>query len=243
MGTGMSKPVGVFLRAVLAALAFGAAYMTPFAATALSYSAKPISLVVVDAETKQPIEGVIALVVWKLQNTDGGGGIFWVFEEAVGDKQGHVMFPGWGPKVVPSTTIGELKLRLGPDQPTIYLFKSGYPFGVVGNDWESWMLGNSAWTGDLVRASIWDNKTVEIRRFVGAERQYLAGLSSTASRMPLHACQWANFPRFTAALVRERGDRFDSSEFESLPTIKYLKSDAAYVSGCPGTQAIERYLK
>jgi hypothetical protein len=230
MGTWMSRPVGVFLRTVLAALAFGAAYMTPFAATALSYSAKPISLVVVDAETKQPIEGVIALVVWQLQNSNGGGEVIWFFEEAVGDKQGRVMFPGWGPKVV-RQTIGELKMRLGPDQPTIYLFKSGHPFGVLSNEWESWMLGNSAWTGDPVRASYWNGKTIELRKFEGTKYQYVDSLARDAVGLPFQGCRWANIPRFTAALISEQGDR--KSKFMGLPTIESLKASAQNSPGCP----------
>lgn len=206
-------------------------------ATALSYSAQPISAVVIDAESRQPLEGVNALIVWQLQNSDGGGGPFWIFEEAVTDNQGRVNFPGWGPKAVP-WGLGDRAWRLGPDQPAIYLFKSGYPFGEMSNPWESWMLGNRAWTGDVIRSSVWNNKTIELRRFVGTEEQYLNRLSIVAGGLPLQECRWAKFPRFTAALVVERGNRVKSPMTNSLPTMNSLEAQAKNERDCPAPAVV-----
>ncbi len=212
-------------------------------AMALSYSAKPINASVIDADTRQPLSGVIVLVVWSLQDARGGGGPYWIFEETVSDKSGHFGFAGWGPKKVPQEP-GENPWRLGPDEPVLYLFKSGYPFGVVANPWESWMLGNLAWTGDLVRASIWDNKTIELRKFGGTEKQYLNALSVTAGGLPMQACRWSKIPRLTAALLMERGDRVQFPASSSLPTFKILEEKAANTPGCPAPRVIlAPYLK
>ncbi len=209
----------------------------------LSYSASPISAFVIDEETRQPLVGAIALIIWELQNSDGGGGGYWIFEEAVSDKQGRFSFPGWGPKVVPQKR-GEPQWRLGPDQPSIYIFKSGYPLGTVFNPWESWMLGNRKWTGDPTRSSIWNGKTIELRKFQGTEQEYLAALSRRAGHLPLQSCRWSQIPQFTAALVRERGDRIKFPAFSSLPTIQTLSEDASDAAGCrPPIEVLGRYLK
>lgn len=219
-------------RWVCGAVAFVTGMFVGSTADALSYSAKSISAVVIDADTKQPLSDVNVLVVWSLQNSNASSESFWVIDEAVTDKQGQFVLSGWGPKLVPQK-VGALPQRLGPDQPGIYLFKSGYEFDVISNPWESRMIGNQAWRGDLVRESVWTNKKIELRRFVGTERQYLSSLSMTAGGLPLQGCTWTTFPRFTAALVIERGERIQFPDSSSLPSIKDLEENAKNVPGCP----------
>ena len=212
-------------------------------AFALTYSAKSISAVVIDADTKQPLSDVNVLVVWELQDSNASSESTWVFMEAITDKNGHFAFSGWGPKVVPQS-LRELPRRLGPEQPTFYLFKSGYLFGIEANPWESWMLGNRAWTGDLIRSSVWNGKTFELEKFAGSNGQYLDRLSMTAGGLPMQACRWAQIPMLTAALVKERGDRIKFPATSSLPTMKSLEEKAKSVPGCPSPQVVlAPYLK
>ena len=212
-------------------------------ALALSYSAKPISATVIDADTKQPLSGVNVLIEWTLQNSNASSESFWVVDEAVTDAQGRFTLSGWGPQLVPQR-LTELPRRLGPEQPTIYVFKSGYEFESASNPRDSWMIGNRQWTGDLVRSSYWDSKSIKLKKFVGSTKQYLDGLSPMADRLPLHGCRWAKVPRFTAALVMERGERINPPATSGLPTMKELESDAKKEPGCPApAQVLAPYLK
>jgi len=212
-------------------------------ANALSYSAEPITATVIDAESRQALEGVNVLVLWDLEDPNGRGGQHWAFEETVTDKEGRFHFPGWGPKPVPRT-LGSPAWRLGSEQPVVYLFRSGYPLESVSNPWESWMLGNSTWTGEKLRRSVWTGKTIELRRFSGSEQQYLNQLSIIAGGLPLQDCDWAKIPRLTAALVLERGDRVKFPMTSGLPTIEELEDQAKAVRDCSSPTVVLRpYLK
>jgi hypothetical protein len=210
-------------------------------ANALSYSAEPITATVVDAETGQALEGVNVLVLWDLQDPNARGAPYWIFEEAVTDKEGRFHFPGWGPKPVPRTLWGPA-YRLGPEQPVIYLFKPGYPLESVSNPWESWMLGNSSWTGGLVRSSVWSGQTIEIKKFQGSRQQYIDRLALSTDGLPTQNCLWARIPRFTAALVAIQGDLVPRSI--GLPTIQSLEAGITSPAGCASPrEVLNPYLK
>ena len=204
-------------------------------ANALNYSAEPITAIVVDAESRQALEGVNILVLWDLEDPNGRGGPFWLFEETITDKEGRFHFPGWGPKRVPRTLVSPA-WRLSSDQPVIFLFKPGYPLEQVRNPWESWMLGNSAWTGPLVRSSVWNEKTIEIKKYKGSGQQYIDALSRETMGMPLQNCQWAKFPRFIAALVAIQADLVPRSD--GLPTIRSLEAGITSPPGCASPREI-----
>src|SRR3990172_3705709 len=79
--------------------------LTACALVSLKYSAEPIEARVVDAETKQPLEGVIVTANWELvEGTLAGGprvlGQMMVME-AVTDANGRFSFPALGPKINP----------------------------------------------------------------------------------------------------------------------------------------------
>ena len=218
------------IAVVVAGLLLGFHY-----ANALSYSAEPITAVVVDEESRQALEGVHVLVLWDLQDSDGGGGPYWIFEETITDKEGRLHFPGWGPKPVPRN-LGDPAWRLGPDQPAIYLFKPGYSLEAVHNPWESWMLGNRAWTGDLVRSSVWNGKSIPIKKFQGSNQQYIDTLALSSDGLPTQNCLWARIPRFTAALVAIQGGLVPRST--GLPTIKSLEDGITSPPGCASPREI-----
>jgi len=237
------KQVELSVASLMKAALLLAAALSMTHAHALSYSAKPISAVVVDAGSKQPLEGVVVLVVWSLQDTNGGGGPFWHFEETVTDRNGHFLLPGWGPKAVPAKVF-ELSQRLGPEQPRLYLFLPGYAFLEIGNEYESWMLGNPAWTGDLVRSSRWSGKIIEMKRFEGSRADYLGSIANVTSELPLQACRWATIPRLTATLIKVRGSDEGFRRSMSFPSLRALEESAADTPGCPAPrQVLEPYLK
>jgi hypothetical protein len=212
-------------------------------AEALSYSAKPITAQVVDADTKEPLADVIVLVLWELEDIGGGSGGILRFEETVGDQRGHFTFAGWGPQTVPPSDDGRL-WRLDTEQPILYLFKFGYRLKAVTNYLEMRWLGNPTWTGDPVRASEWNGKQIELQRFEGADHLYVRALSRSASRMPLQECRWAQIPRMTAALMKARAIATEQREFiNSLPTMRSLETKAADY-GCPNPrELLAPYLK
>jgi len=177
---------------------------------ALSYSAKPITATVLDAETGKPVEGVIVNAYWHLEDQGGHGlGPFNV-TEAVTDSNGGFFMPGWGPMEVPQYPSQPfLRARLDPNQPWLQLFKHGYKFEMVQGDESTSYLDNPFWTGSPVRESAWDGKVIKIERFQGSDRQYVNHLHGVRVSVPTTRCWWLKNPRMTAALIRE-GERLKS---------------------------------
>ena len=78
--------------------------LMPLVAYAKKYSAEPITAHVVDADTQEPIEGVVVVAAWVLEGGLEGGnfkGVMTVME-TVTDQSGAFHFAGWGPKSKPS---------------------------------------------------------------------------------------------------------------------------------------------
>src|SRR5439155_780937 len=61
------------------------------------YAANAIRATVVDATAGSPIEGAVVVAVWQLQTMSGEGPRLQV-SEAVTDRDGRFVIPGWGPK-------------------------------------------------------------------------------------------------------------------------------------------------
>jgi len=100
-------------------------------AVALSYSALPFEVKIVDAETGLPLEGVIGNALWRLEARGGRNLGNFMATEAVSDKDGIMRMPGWGPMEVPKEPGGYLAQgRLPPDQPTLQLYKQDYWFSL-----------------------------------------------------------------------------------------------------------------
>lgn len=72
MATGLPVTGGGVLRMALAALCLAA---VPACATPIRYSAEPIEAWVVDAETKQPLDGVVVTANWQLKEGTFGGSV------------------------------------------------------------------------------------------------------------------------------------------------------------------------
>ena len=74
---------------------------------------------VIDAETKQPIEGVVVLGVWYKEepNVAGSTSTFYDAKETVTDKNGDFKIPGMGLKIL--SNVGTMN---------VLIFKAGYEY-------------------------------------------------------------------------------------------------------------------
>ncbi len=154
----------------------------------LLYWAKPIAGQIVDADTEQPLDGVIVVAQWVLT-----GGPRMHIVEVVSDRDGKYVVPGWGPK--PRHLIaGPLG---GYYDPQILCFKADYSPRFLTNE----ILDNF----ESVRTSIWDGKTVEMKRFNGAPEQRTRELSSLQGHLDWGSAytRWQEYPRMALAVIDE----------------------------------------
>lgn len=161
----------VIERARLVCLAVVCAVALPACATIYppAYSAEPIDARVIDAETKQPLEGVVVTADWELRGGASPGGSTTVGElmvmEAVTDKNGQFHFPAWGP-------IRQFKGELHNHDPRLILFKSGYEYRILSNE----PRFDAEAALQPVRHSQWNGKTIELQKFVGTPEQWFGML-------------------------------------------------------------------
>ncbi|MBP1149416.1 MULTISPECIES: hypothetical protein [unclassified Methylocaldum] len=175
-------------------------------ACAKTYSAKPITATVVDAETWEPLEGVNVVAEWILHyptwRSDGSLEV----AEAVTDKKGQFHIPGWGPKAVPSHLPHGT--RLGNIDPGLYFFKSGYRVRALDNSRrqpERLLPRNDI----PVRYSDWDGKLIWLEKFKGSLQDY-ASMVKSASGFHFQDCKWVKFRRWLMAMFRE-ADRLNAA--------------------------------
>lgn len=161
----------------------------------MEYSAKPIRGLVVDAETGQPLEGVIVAAQWVLfiaRPADGTYGPRLHVLETVTDTTGAYQFPGWGPKPNPRYPFSSLDTR----DPEMSFFKPGYKPEGVDNRYES---------NDVVRASDWDGKTIKLEKFKGTAGEWADALSFLQTSLSWgHLMDWRQVSRTTLAILEER---------------------------------------
>lgn len=177
------------------------------AAAALSYSAQPFSGRVVDADTKQPLEGVIVVASWQLQGRLGRGVGVLYSTESVTDHDGRFSMPAWGPLEVTAHADGEsLPARMSPNEPALFLFKPGYEPGQENGMpyYDSSYLNDAFSTGDSVR-TVANDRILELHRWTQSEAMYNRRLMLWDWSF-LNGCGWARAPRMTVALIRE-GER------------------------------------
>ncbi|MHB8455913.1 MAG: peptidase associated/transthyretin-like domain-containing protein [Acidiferrobacterales bacterium] len=160
------------------------------------YTAKPITATVIDAETKQPLEGVIVTANWELD-----GGIFGDYPvgqlavmEAVTDKDGKFHFPGWGPRLA-------IRSHLSPiNDPQLILFKPGYDYLRLTN----WTDVGFGFNKGSRRGSKWDGKVVGMKRFKGnSQGTYLGWNFEVDLNFLLETDAWKQTPCAVLALNAE----------------------------------------
>ena len=206
---------------------FALIFALPLSACSTTYSAEAIEAWVVDAETGQPISGVVVTANWELETGSVGGNVpagQIMVMETVTDDKGRFYFSAWGPKSTPPSFPVPL-LRSEPHlvnrDPHMLLFKSGYKWvGLENTPMINYNRGS-------LRRSEWNGKTIKMEKFQGAIREYSAHLD----RMPLHnliaGCEWRNIPRMLIA-ISEQSDVFRKSGVREIYSIeRYLPTDVS----------------
>jgi hypothetical protein len=159
----------------------------------LMYSAKPIQGVLVDAQTGEPLMGVIVVAQWIMHEPGKGS---WrrlhVFETTT-DSRGNYLIPGWGPKR--NTWYPWTRLR--DRDPEISFFKRGYSPFTIQNRWDR---------NESMRFSEWDEKTIKLQRFAGTPDEWARELRflQTDLSWGSEEMDWRRVPRITLALEEER---------------------------------------
>jgi len=192
-------------------------------ATAQTYSAKPITATVVDAETGKPLEGVNVVAHWQLHDrkTREPVGDLELLE-TVTDKEGRFHFPGWEGKAPPN--VGPYETRLGNVDPWMFLFRSGYKPRSAVNPLQPDRLREENHTWE--RYSYWDGKVIKLEKFTGDLGSYAFFAGGTLMGVGIGLnCPWKKTPRFFASLIKER-QRLDSLGIRSaLPTLERIESN------------------
>ena len=222
------------LRLSLCMLSAFAVLSLQACATTHTYSAKPITATVVDAETGEPLEGVNVVAQWDLHDpwpTWGGAGALELIE-AITDKNGQFHIPGWESKAIPSDRLPGT--RLGNADPGMILFKSGYQVRSIGNDLQPNHLRDESHT--WVRYSDWDGKVIKLERFKGSLDLYTANTSGTLRGIGFRTeCAWKKMPRFLVALMKEKERLERAGEgypYNTIPSIETIDREFGNRGNC-----------
>ena len=159
----------------------------------LTYSAKPVQGILVDAQTGEPLMGVIVVAQWIMHEPGKGS---WrrlhVFETTT-DSRGNYLIPGWGPKRNAWYPWGRLRDR----DPEISFFKRGYSPFTIQNRWDR---------NESMRFSEWDEKTIKLQKFTGTLEEWARELGFLQTSLAWgDVMDWRNVPKMTLAILQERG--------------------------------------
>ena len=154
------------------------------------YSAKETRARIVDEHTGQPIEGAVVVAQWVLEVISGRGPTMYI-AEAVTDKNGEFVIPGWGPR--PRGPITELREK----SPQLLIFKHGYwPLDLHNESPEkvvkripnykklntkdlqkatAWYEGAPA---KYVQESMWNGLNIQLEQFQGTPERWLETLET-----------------------------------------------------------------
>ena len=159
----------------------------------LTYSAKPVQGILVDAQTGEPLMGVIVVAQWIMHEPGKGS---WrrlhVFETTT-DSRGNYLIPGWGPK----RNAWYPWTRLRDRDPEISFFKRGYSPFTIQNRWDR---------NESMRFSEWDEKTIKLQKFTGTLEEWARELGFLQTSLAWgDVMDWRNVPKMTLAILQERG--------------------------------------
>jgi hypothetical protein len=162
------------------------------------YSASPIEAWVVDAETSQPLEGVVVTANWQLITGSLGGGEIpkgqLMVMESVTDRNGRLYFEGW---TKTNFSTGELRNQ----DPYIVMFKPAYQFYAFLSNYSPGRI----FLGPH-RKSALSGQTIRLARFTGTLEAYADQLSAYDNlHNVVDDCEWKRIPRMILALSEERG--------------------------------------
>ncbi len=184
-------------------------------ACATTYSAEPIEAWVVDADSGQPVEGVVVTANWQLVSGSLAGGEIPKGQlrvmETVTDRSGRFYFEGW---TKGNLTTAELRNQ----DPQILMFKPGYKFYRFVSDYpiSAIPLGShrkSAISGRTIQLEKYRGTSGDSRNFsqLNYELGHIIDTDGTE-------CEWKNFPKMLAA-VQHQETTFRKSavvEFSSI---------------------------
>jgi hypothetical protein len=164
------------------------------------YSGAEIRARVIDIETLQPLEGVMVVARWELDQTLSRETRPLQAMETVTDAIGHFYFPPWGPRPRPPFT------RLWGGDPRLTFFKPGYLPMTRGNP--------LAPDDSAVRVSQLHGQTIAAKRFQGTVEQWASVLSVLQTTLDWGAGShdvpyrvndyWKHYPRIVLAILEER---------------------------------------
>ena len=144
---------------------------------------------VVDAETGQPLEGVVVVAMWCMTTFGGivyGPHIKLYSADTVTDKVGNFDIPAWGPRLRPPWAW------VDGNDPFLRFFKSGYvPQGV----------SNLRRAGFMVSHSDWNGKVIKLARSYAVPKDRLAELDGT---LPMCGYDLGTFGKLADEILKER---------------------------------------
>jgi hypothetical protein len=158
------------------------------------YSAEPITVRVVDADTGAAIDGANVVAAWEVYGGLENGNVegFVQVMETATNKDGRFHFPAWGPRL--NTHFSEIR---NASAPVVMVFKSGYHYRAVGN------TGKSGAPAPSEMKSDWNGKTIALQRFHGSSAEYKASfiqLTTDVSTLVDHG-ELPEIPTFLCALA------------------------------------------
>ena len=171
----------------------------------VKYSAEPIEAWLVDAKTKQPIEGAVVVAHWELYGASivdigvtHAGNL--QFMETMTDKNGRFYFPAWGP-------LRAWGSRLTFDDPEMFVFKSGYDTRLLKNEMTTEAIGGQYYP---LRTSQWNKKTIELESMDAQSDKYVEGFVWINHSVEFQIdwyhkeCNWRKLPNTLRAFYQER---------------------------------------
>lgn len=171
----------------------------PACAMPLQYVIEPMEARIVDAETKQPIEGVVVVAHWELEHGTVGGNVpsgQLKVMESVTNKDGRFAFSGFGPETVWDSFLVN-------KDPELIIFKSGYEYRRLLNRY----ISDRELRTRRERRSDWNGKIVELKLFKGMMEEYARRLTSLEISLGFayrgDNCEWKSAPRMVASLFKE----------------------------------------
>lgn len=173
-----------------------------------TFSAEPIAAQVVDADTGEPIEGVVVVAHWELHGGSFTGdalpcGVAGV-EEAVTDQEGRFQLPGFGP------------IRVSCDvqiwNPMLIFFKPGYePYAVnnsagaaTTNPLETVSVSRSDWDGKVITLA--KNRDMDLRKETSSYALDFGGLNTLWLSFVVNypgGCYWKQIPNMLRAVMAQ----------------------------------------
>jgi hypothetical protein len=161
------------------------------------HSSDSIEIWVVDGDTEQPLEGVVAVAHWEQKGGLEGGNVIGQLQimEAVSDKDGHIFFPAWE----------KVGIRPSSTSPDILLFKPEYKYQSLFND--VFRSGRSAFqlmlTPEGKMFSEWSGKKIQMWKFEGKRNEYRREVIRYSDKLHsvIENCGWKEVPRMMSALT------------------------------------------